>query len=77
MEFPKIGGTARNDIFFAKLAHDCLIQAQEHLPYAIKNREDADESYADLQYADQQISQTSETLIDYAHVVLDETPEAR
>lgn len=77
MKFPDITGTARNDLFFAKLAHDCLIQAQAHLEHAIKNREEAEESYSELQYADQQIGQAAETLIDYAEVLLDQHPEAR
>jgi hypothetical protein len=75
-KFPKIGSTARDDLFFAKLANDCLLQAQEHLAHAIKNREEADESYADLQFADQQISKASETLMDYGYLMLDESPEA-
>lgn len=76
MEFPRLGSTARDDLFFAKLANDCLLQAQEHLARAIKNREDANESYSEFQYADQQIGQASETLADYGYVTLDQTPEA-
>ena len=76
MEFPKIGSTARDDLFFAKLAHDCLIQAQAHLEHAIKNREDAGESYSEFQYADRQIDKASEVLMDYGYVTLDQHPEA-
>ncbi len=76
MKFPDIGSTARNDLFFAKLANDCLLQAQAHLEHAIKNREEANESYADLQFADQQIDKASEILADYGYVVLDQNPEA-
>ncbi|MHA2063233.1 MAG: hypothetical protein ACXABY_02510 [Candidatus Thorarchaeota archaeon] len=72
MEFPEISSTIRNDIFWAKLANDCLLQAQEHIARAIANREDAGENApADLAYADQQIGQASETLADYAYVEMD------
>ena len=76
MKFPKIGSTARDDLFFAKLANDCLLQAREHLAHAIKNREDANESYSEFQYADRQIDKASEILGDYGYVTLDQHPEA-
>lgn len=80
MDFPKISSTARNDLFFAKLAHDCLIQAQEHLARAIKNQEEAGGTYLDrleLLDADRQIEQASEALVFYAGNTLDQSPEAR
>lgn len=76
-KFPSIGSTARSDLFFAKLANDCLLQAQEHLAHSIKNREDAAESTADLFFANRQIDKASEILMDYGYVQLDETPGAR
>ncbi len=75
-EFPKIGATARDDLFFAKLANDCLLQAQEHLAHAVKNREDAGEDPVDLSFANQQIDKASEILMDYGYVALDQNPEA-
>jgi hypothetical protein len=77
MEFPKIGATARDDLFFAKLANDCLLQAQEHLAHAIENRKQANKNYLDLSDADMKIEEASRIVTIFAEATLEEEPEAR